>query len=226
MEHVLDNPIYNALLSGSKHLAVTGNDVSFFKRDTAPFAATANNSATELAALEELITESGAYVFFSPQEIKFPTHWQLLRRFDMLQMVYEGLVLDENQPKVINLDDSHVPQMMALTELTKPGPFLPRTVDFTNYTGIFDEDELVAMAGHRMQPSPYTEISAVCTHPGHLGKGYAGIILRAQIKRIIHAGNIPFLHVLADNYSAISVYERIGFKTRRPILGYVCQISK
>ena len=28
-------------------------------------------------------------------------------------------------------------------------------------------DELVAMAGQRMQPDPYTEISAVCTHPDH-----------------------------------------------------------
>ncbi|MBL4677866.1 MAG: GNAT family N-acetyltransferase, partial [Mucilaginibacter sp.] len=87
--------------------------------------------------------------------------------------------------------------------------------------GVITDGKLVAMAGHRMQPLPYVEISAVCTHPEHTGKGYAARLLKEQIKRITTAGKIPFLHVLQENAGAVSVYERIGFKTRVHMLGYV-----
>jgi predicted GNAT family acetyltransferase len=123
------------------------------------------------------------------------------------------------------MGEEYIPEMLALTQLTAPGPFFQRTIEFGEYTGIFADDKLVAMAGQRMQPLPYVEISAVCTHPDHLGKGYAGMLLNEQIKRIMAVGKIPFLHVLADN-PAVRVYERVGFKTRKPITGYVCNILK
>jgi predicted GNAT family acetyltransferase len=107
--------------------------------------------------------------------------------------------------------------------LTNPGPFLNRTIQFGNYTGIISDGRLVAMAGQRQQPLPYIEISAVCTHPDHVGKGYASLLITEQIKRIIMAGTVPFLHVLAGNQSAISVYERLGFKTRRQLFAFVFQ---
>ena len=114
--------------------------------------------------------------------------------------------------------------MLALTKLTNPGPFAQRTIEFGNYYGFFEGDELVAMAGQRMHIGDHVEVSAVCTHPDHLGKGYAGILLTEQIKRVIKAGSTPFLHVLDDNYGAIRVYERVGFKARIQMLGYVFNI--
>ncbi|GGH01108.1 GNAT family N-acetyltransferase [Mucilaginibacter phyllosphaerae] len=227
MPHVLDNPIYNALISGSQKLSVAQGSVSHFRRDVAPFAGLKNLDEADFAVLEQLIAESGVYVLFSPQKIKFPQSWQILRSFEMKQMIYEGPVpANDTRQQIIDLDDSHVPEMLALTQLTVPGPFLDRTIEFGNYTGIFTDDKLVAMAGQRMQPSPYIEISAVCTHPDHLGKGYAAALLNEQIRRIMNDGNIPFLHVLADNHSAIRVYERAGFKNHQQMLGYVCNIPK
>ncbi|WP_162499759.1 GNAT family N-acetyltransferase [Mucilaginibacter terrigena] len=66
----------------------------------------------------------------------------------------------------------------------------------------------------------------MCTHPDYLGRGYAGILLTEQIKRVINTNGIPFLHVLADNHAAIRVYERVGLKARGPMLGYVLNIKK
>jgi ribosomal protein S18 acetylase RimI-like enzyme len=227
MTHILDNPIYNALKTGNKKLAIGEGQTSIFRRDVAPFAGMKNNNEEDFKAITALGAHINPVVIFTPVKLSIPTNWEVARAFDMLQMVYEGPVPVNSTPQQItDLDDSHIPQMLELTQLTKPGPFLQRTIEFGNYTGIFEDGKLVSMLGQRMQPSPYIEISAVCTHPCHLGKGYAGILLNEQIKRVIKANGIPFLHVLADNHQAIRVYERVGFKTRKPILGYVCNIIK
>lgn len=226
MAHTLDNPIYNALKTGNKKLSIGEGQVNIFRRDVAPFAGMENNSENDFAALNTFGPQINPVVIFTPVKLGIPKNWEILREFEMLQMVYEGPVpTNSTSQKITDLDDSHIPQMIELTELTKPGPFLQRTIEFGNYTGIFENSKLVSMLGQRMQPSPYIEISAVCTHPDHLGKGYAGILLNEQIKRVKQAGGVPFLHVLADNHSAIRVYERVGFKARINMLGYVLNIQ-
>jgi GNAT superfamily N-acetyltransferase len=226
MQHVLDNPIYNALTTGSKNLSAGDGNVIHFQRDVAPFAGLKDFTDANFDSLLNLVPDNGPYVFFHPTEIKFPEPWLVVKAFEMKQMVYDGPVpASQSAQKIIDLGDEHISEMLALTKLTAPGPFLQRTITFGEYTGIFVDNKLVAMAGQRMQPLPYVEISAVCTHPAHLGKGYAGLLLNEQIKRIMAVSKIPFLHVLADN-PAVRVYDRVGFKTRKPILGYVCNITK
>lgn len=223
MHHVLDNPIYNALKTGNNHLSIHNKAAAYFRRDVAPFAGLAEFSDENFIALQNQIIDKGAYVFFSPDEIKFPEPWKVVKAFQMNQMVYNGPVPEIETSLVKNLGEEHIPEMTALTQLTAPGPFLQRTIEFGEYTGIFVDGKLVAMAGQRMQPLPYVEISAVCTHPDHLCKGYAGMLLNEQIRRIMAIGKTPFLHVLKENPS-VRVYERVGFTIRKQILGYVCNI--
>lgn len=116
---------------------------------------------------------------------------------------------------LVPLDKRHVPEMIALTQLTNPGPFYSRTIEFGNYTGIFKADRLVAMAGYRLQASPFIEISAVCTHPDHLGRGYAATLIQHLAGLIRSNAGIPFLHSRTDNERAIKLYERLGFVNRR-----------
>lgn len=227
MIHVLDNPIYNALISNNKTLANGSKNVVFFRRDVAPFAGFKNNSEKEFGELYEATHGGDVFVIFTPVDLVIPKQWNVVRKLQMLQMVYEGEIPSViNDDRVTKLESQHIPEMLSLTQLTAPGPFLEHTIEFGNYTGIFEDNKLVAMAGHRMQPSPYVEISAVCTHPDYIGRGYAATLLNTQIKIIIEAGKIPFLHVLDSNTSAIRVYERLGFKTRMPMLGYVLSNSK
>jgi predicted GNAT family acetyltransferase len=105
--------------------------------------------------------------------------------------------------------------MIALVELTKPGPFSTRTHELGTFLGIRVDGQLVAMTGERMKPGNYTEMTAVCVHPSHRGRGYAQALLGAVARGIVARGEIPFLHVFTSNESAIALYRRQGMEIRR-----------
>ena len=111
--------------------------------------------------------------------------------------------------------------MLALTKLTKPGPFGKRTIEFGNYEGIFENEQLVAMTGQRFHCFDYIEISAVCTHPDFLGRGFAKQLLLSQLTQILSSSQKPYLHVKGDNERAIQVYLSLGFSIRMPVFFYV-----
>ena len=118
-------------------------------------------------------------------------------------------------PEIVALGADDVPATMELTALTKPGPFGLRTHELGTFLGIRIDGQLVAMAGERMKPADYTEMTAVCVRPSHRGRGYGQLLLAAISRRIVARGEIPFLHVFSDNNSAIALYQRQGMTIRR-----------
>lgn len=145
------------------------------------------------------------------------TKWKVVHPMDVTQMLYEKSVTSfttKNSSLIVPLSMEHVPEMLELTRLTKPGPFLEKTILFGNYFGIFIDGRLAAMTGQRMHPTPYMEVSAVCTHPDFRGQGYAKALMLHVMKIILDNSFIPFLHVLTSNTGAIQLYESIGFRTR------------
>jgi ribosomal protein S18 acetylase RimI-like enzyme len=224
MEHVLDNPAWNALISGNKHLSNGNQQVKYFDKEVSPFVALKENSTDNFRILYELIPHNGPVLFITTVEMEIPGPWKVLHVIKGFQMVYEGPELSAcTNPELVPLTGEHVHQMLAITKLTNPGPFAEKTIDFGHYYGIFEGTQLVAMAGQRLHIFEYAEISAVCTHPDHTGKGYARQLLLHQLHRIKAASNIPFLHVRYDNERAIKVYESLGFVTRKEIYFYVLQ---
>ncbi|KIA95377.1 hypothetical protein OC25_05895 [Pedobacter kyungheensis] len=222
MEHLLDNPIYHALNSAHGHFAKGVDEVKYYLKDIAAFAGLKDNSVENLQTLYEISEPDSLFVIFSKAPLTIPAFWTLLMHIDMFQLVYEGKNIPESTNEdLTDLDLNHVTEMTALVELTKPGPFLAKTIELSNYTGIFAENQLIAMAGHRFFPAPYREVSAVCTHPDHLGKGHAFKILQEQIRRILKREEIPFLHVKNDNLGAIKLYQKLGFKIRTEMTAYV-----
>ena len=125
--------------------------------------------------------------------------------------------------EIVTLGVDDVPDMMALTELTKPGPFTPRTHELGTFLGIRIEGQLVAMTGERMKPADYTEMTAVCVHPSHRGRGYAQALLAAVSRQILARGEVPMLHVFSSNTSAIALYQRQGMEIRRQLWVTVLQ---
>lgn len=222
MEHPLDNPIWNALLTGNAPLALGDERVRVLPRDVGAFVGLAEYSPRAFARLHELTPAAGPTILFTAEPIELPAGWQQRLHRPLMQLVYaqpEAPAVDCRQ--LVPLGEADVPAMLALTALTSPGPFLPRTIDFGGYYGSFHDGQLVAMAGQRLQPTPYVEISAVCTHPAHLGRGYAGQLLRFQIGQILAAGLVPFLHVYEDNLPAYPLYLKLGFQLRRRMHVYV-----
>jgi predicted GNAT family acetyltransferase len=65
-----------------------------------------------------------------------------------------------------------------------------------------------------MKPGNYTEMTAICVHPAHRGRGYAQALM-AAISRHIVDREIPFLHVFSDNASATALYQRQAMTIRR-----------
>jgi predicted GNAT family acetyltransferase len=110
-----------------------------------------------------------------------------------------------------------VPEILDLVARTRPGPFWPRTHELGTYLGIRDNGRLVAMAGERLRPPGWTEISAVCTAAEARGRGCAARLVGALVERILARGDHPFLHVAESNTGAIALYERIGFETRKQV---------
>jgi len=118
-------------------------------------------------------------------------------------------------PDVVVLGSDDVPQMLDLVARTEPGPFRVRTIEMGTYLGFLDEGRLVALAGERMHPDGWTEISAVCTDPRFRKRGLSTRLVRAVGYGIRARGEIPFLHARADNHTAIRLYESLGFTLRR-----------
>jgi ribosomal protein S18 acetylase RimI-like enzyme len=222
MNHLLDNPIFHALNTEHQSFAHGNEDVKYYIADVAPFAGLKDNSADNFEILFEMSPPESVFVVFTPVPYQIPKGWKLLTHIDMFQMVYDhSHMLEEVSGGFDDLDKTNVDEMIELVKLTQPGPFKSRTIDLGNYTGVFSEEKLVSMAGHRFHPSPYIEISAVCTHPDHVGKGYAYRLLNEQIKRILAKAQTPFLHVRNDNVGAIKLYQKLGLKIRTEMLAYV-----
>jgi predicted GNAT family acetyltransferase len=99
--------------------------------------------------------------------------------------------------------------------LTKPGPFGPRTLELGDYFGLFDGERLIAMAGERMAAGTLREISGVCTHPEHQGRGLARRLMLKLLRRQVQRGETPFLHVMRANEGAHALYQRMGFVDHR-----------
>jgi predicted GNAT family acetyltransferase len=222
--HLLDNPIWHALRTGNEPLAIGDELARVLPRDIGAFAGLAEYSPAAWHRLHELSPAGAPTVLFTAEPLAPPAGWQLQFHKELLQLVYPQptapTVADE---RLVALNASDIPAMLALTALTNPGPFLPRTLLFGGYYGIFREGQLVAMAGQRLHPVPYVEISAVCTHPAHLGRGYAGLLVRYQLGRLLAAGHTPFLHVYEDNTTAYALYQKLGFQLRKRLHVHVLE---
>lgn len=222
MEVILNNPIWHALASDQSALGDGNTEVNFFLPEVAPFAGLREYNPDNFQLLFDLLDAERVVVLFSPVADLDPLPWNILVKVPGYQMVFEGEVTDEpEETGLVSLRQEHVGQMLALTELTQPGPFLNRTIEFGHYRGIFEQGQLVAMGGQRLRSAGFTEISAICTHPEHAGKGYARKIIEDQIRIIRQNGETPYLHVRADNIRAIDLYQRMGFVIRTDIYFYV-----
>lgn len=213
--HALDDLIWTALTGRQSRFAVGDARVLRFSPEVAPFTAMADTSAASFDALRDLIGAHGPVALTTVGEVVPPAGFSVIRHAALLQMVWQREPDQSAALAHVRLETRDVPEMVALTAATQPGPFGPRTVELGDYLGVRKEGRLVAMAGERMKIGGYTEISAVCVDPAFRGQGLATGLMRRLIASICARGEKPFLHVLRSNEGAASIYRELGFVERR-----------
>jgi ribosomal protein S18 acetylase RimI-like enzyme len=217
VDHPLDNPVWASLSGQHAGLARRVGRAAQYLEDVSPFAALADGAdrsdGTAWADLAALAGPGGRVLLTGPAAVA-PSGWERLAEIPGVQM--DGSAAESGpDPEAVELGPADVPEMLDLVARTRPGPFGPRTRELGTYLGIRRGGALVAMAGERMRPPGWGEISAVCTDPGHRGRGLAARLVRAVAAVVRARGDVPFLHASASNVPAIRLYEQLGFTLRR-----------
>ncbi|MFD9793673.1 GNAT family N-acetyltransferase [Streptomyces sp. NPDC059070] len=212
--HPLDNPARTSLLGPHAHFAERFGRILRYPPEVTPWLALPDEPGPEdWAELAELAGPGGEVPLLGMSHLP-PPGWELTFEADGVQLVDDG-VAAAPFAEAVPLGAADVPEMLALVERTRPGPFLPRTVELGTYLGVRRDGVLVAMAGERLHPPGWTEISAVCTDDAFRGQGLATSLILAVAANIKDRGERPFLHTGARNTNAVRLYESLGFRLRR-----------
>jgi GNAT superfamily N-acetyltransferase len=214
---LLRNPVWHSLRTNHRHLAVYSGEACRYPTDVAPFVAVARNDDDALEHLRSLLTPQDSVYLIGDTPVDVPGVAVEARSLIVLQMIAperlpQPAVTADPTVKIIPLTAEDASDMVALTTLAFPGFFRVRTHEMGDYFGIRDNNgNLIAMAGERMCFDHYREISGVCTHPEHTGRGYANALILHLMHQHRERGLFSWLHVTSTNQRAIKIYDSLGF---------------
>jgi ribosomal protein S18 acetylase RimI-like enzyme len=223
--HVLDNAAWHALTGPHATLAQRVPLAARYLPDVSVFAALPDEATDDAwDGLRDLLGPGGAAVL-ARNDLTLPDGWSVIFTQPCRQMWLRGdlapdgraddpIAGHQSQREFLRLDGRDAREMLALVKRTEPGPFVARTVELGTYLGVRDDGALVAMAGERLHPPGFTEISAVCTDATHRGRGLASRLVRAIVEGIWARGETPMLHMALENEPAHRIYSALGFETR------------
>jgi GNAT superfamily N-acetyltransferase len=212
MAHLLDNIFWNTLSGQHAHLSSGTDRARRYASGFSPIVGFPDPLQPDFAALAPFC-EPGERFYCDAWSGPAPEGWRIEAESTMYRMVWDGVLPARDEaPDAIPLGPQHAAQALELALLTRPGPFGLRTIELGDYFGYFDDARLVAIAGERMAAPGLREISGVCTHPDHQGRGYARRLMLKLIRRQLLRGETPFLHVMRANEAAHGLYLRMGFR--------------
>ncbi|MDY0021900.1 GNAT family N-acetyltransferase [Arenimonas caeni] len=211
--HPLDNPAYDSLAHRHRALARSAGEVLRYPSDIAPFLGVPRDGLDDPGALAALVPEGDTALVIGPHPV-VPTGFVLEPQFTLVQMVCPAPLAETPGPEIVELGPERHEQLLELVALVYPHYFRPRAMAMGRYFGMFHGDQLVAIAGERMGPPGHREVSAICTHPEHLGRGHARRLTAYLCNRLLDEGLAPFLHVSPSNTRALGLYEAMGFQHR------------
>jgi len=214
--HVLDNPIWEALRSRHRDIALAQGEVARYPAQIAPFLGVPREGVDVGDALNALV-EPGETTLLLDRVPQVPKGFEAKKLAMLAQMVCTAPVEESAGPDVIELGEAHRGDVLELTALVYPHYFRPYTMQLGRYFGIYQDGRLAAIIGERMGMDDWQEISAVCTHPDFLGRGYARQLLAMLGNDVLARGRTPYLHVAHENARAKDLYLRTGYEVRRDI---------
>lgn len=217
MSHVLDRPAWNALTTRHAALAEGGDLARRYPPSIIPFAAARDDSAEALEALGALAAPGETMLIVEADAVALPPGFAAVNSARVVQMILVHAPANVADARIEPLTETDAAEMLALAELTRPGPFTLRAQALGAFFGVKLEGRLAAMAGVRMKQPGFTEISGVCTHPDFQGRGLGRLLSVYLTHRILEHGETPYLHAFTTNAAAVGLYESIGFELRREL---------
>jgi len=212
---VLDNPAWHALTGPHARFAIGGDLARRYPDEVAPFVAVRSwDDPGVWDALREIVAPGEAFGL-SGFEGELPAGWSFVGGGDGVQLVETPALTPRPDDEAITLGADDVADMLAIVERNQPGPFRPRTHELGRYIGIRRGGRLIAMAGERLHPEGWTEISAVAVDEDHRRQGLASRLVLDVAFHIQERGDRALMHAAAANTGAIAAYERLGFALRR-----------
>ena len=214
-QNKLDNPVWCSLSETHKNFSIGYPHIKFYHPDYCPFGGYgANKTVSNYIDEYSKLTDNFFIVGNKPA---FSDSLKLNNELVCRQMIPEYKIETDIKEKIMKLEEEHANELFQLVNQVQPGYFRRKTFLLGSYYGIFKNNKLIAVSGERMKMNEYIEISAVVTHPEHTGKGYAKQLVAHTANRIFDQNKIPYLHVAETNTTAIKLYEKLSFKTRRKI---------
>jgi ribosomal protein S18 acetylase RimI-like enzyme len=212
---LLDNPGWYALNSHHRNLAIWGKIAVRYQPGTLIAGAMPENTTSGFSDLRDLVKNDETIGVLGSLPENLPG-WEIIQTGVIPQMICDEL---KSIPHVeaVHLTINDVPEILDLIALAQPGPFLPRTIEMGQYLGLHKDGKLIAMAGERLHPLGFCEISAVCTHPDYRGRGYAAALTCMVSELILDRQEVPFLHLAPTNDIAMKLYKKLGFYQRKEI---------
>ena len=214
----LANIVWRTLSGSHAHLAAGTGSIRRYAKGYTPligFADPSNPPFEELAAFCDI----GERFYCAEWRGPAPRGWAVELDSTMCAMIWDGTSPHEDLGlNAVALGPTHVPKMMALAAVTKPGPFAERTAELGDFHGVIEDGELIAMAGERMHAGELREVSGICTAPAHRGRGFGRQLTQLVIRRQLARGQTPFLHVMSANTVARELYQRLGFRVEREVV--------
>lgn len=208
----LDNPFWSSLQARHAAIAVRGTGWARYPPEYAPFLGVGDADADVADALDP--GEEALLLGLAPPT---PAGWRLHEFRPLAQMVCSAPIGLVDGPEVIALDRAHRDDVLALIALVYPHYFRARTMEMGRYFGIYQDGRLAAMIGERLGTDTHQEMSAICTDPDYLGRGYARRLTALLTNDTLQQGRLPFLHVSQENLRAMSLYLLMGYRVRREI---------
>lgn len=215
--HPLDNPFFSALDSLHADIALRSGEVLRYPAEFAPFLGIPRPDVDLAHSLNALVPVGDSVLLLGVAPSAVPGGWMLERFDDLAQMTCDRELEVIDGPDIIELDERHRDNVLALTARVYPHYFRRRTMELGRYFGIYVDGRLAAMIGERLGTPDARELSAICTDPAFLGRGHARRLTAFLTNRTLQEGSRPFLHVAYANARAHALYGQMGYRLRRDI---------
>ena len=171
----------------------------------------------QFAARHPQLKEGPVYGLYDALTLKLvEANFRVTNKTKELQMAVDpddvpDVPYDKSRYRLEKLTVQDIVQISHLYSLVPAMAWTPKALAFGPYYGLYCDEHLVSIAGVHFQTRWTSEVGNIVTHFKHRRQNLAYICTRAVINNLkAHSDNI-FLCVIADNHSAIKLYEKMGF---------------